>query len=384
MRVTTPQWTSSDGAEVGDASTSPTPARRRGGADIEQVPPPPAPPLDTWAPALLDSVAAHLGQSVRYASGPEPSEDRSQGPWAYPFELATSEGELPSEWQGRLMVRLADSDTEVRREETALEFCAAHDLGAPAVLTGLDLGDVPQLDDEPRATHALVTSMPDLVPLPELIGFNLRYSDELLGGFARAHAALHDCDPSGLEASIPILSIADELDRIDEAPFTKELAWLREHTPPTARPVLCHGGYQPMCASGPPPDRWKELGGPGSGLVAGNWTGAVLAEREFDVGFTLACFWMAPYFAPDRSERTALKLIRNTLSNRYRLEYTAVAPLDLDALRFWLAFHAVRGMARLADAYDYTGSLFAAPERGNLPSVIGPELGRLFKMQRRG
>jgi hypothetical protein len=281
------------------------------------------------------------------------------------------------------MVRLADRDAEARREDMALRFCEAHDLGAPRVLARVGLDGPPPVDTELRATHALVTRVPDLVPLPELIGYNLRYSDELLGGFARAHAALHACDPGGLEEFVPTLSVADELERIDGRRFAKELDWLRANAPAPTRRVLCHGGYQPLCASGPAPDRWEELGGPGCGLVAANWCGAVLAEREFDVGFTLACFWMAPYFAPDRSERTALKLIRNTLSNRYRLEYTAVAPLDPDALRFWLGFHAVRGMARLAGAYDYTGSLFAAPERGILPSVIAPELGRLFKMQRR-
>jgi len=364
--------------------TRATEVRRTGGADVELVPLPPAPPFDSWTPALLDALSASLGRRVRFARGPDEPEGRALGPWAFPSALETADAELPPAWTGSLVVRIADREAEVRREDAALRFAAAHGLGAPTALACVELDDTPPAGDELRATHALVTAVPDLVPLPDLIGYNLKYADDLLGGFARAHATLHECDPHGLDEVVPVLSVADELARIDGTRFGVELAWLRAQTLPPTRLVLCHGGYQPMCVSGPPPGRWEDTGGPGSGLVAGNWNGALLAPREYDIAMTLTAFWMAPFFAPNRSERTAFKLIRNTLSNRYRLEYAAVAPFDAGALRFWLGFHALRGMARLADAYDYDGSRFAAPERGGLPSVIAPELGRLFKMQQRG
>jgi hypothetical protein len=281
-------------------------------------------------------------------------------------------------------VRLGDGELELRREEAAMKFCAEHGIGVPSVLAFAALADSDHAGSGLRATHALVTRVPDLVPLPDLIGYNPKQGDALLGGLGRNHAAIHDCDARGLGSNVPVLSLADELDRIDERRFGPELAWLRNNLPPPAPTVLCHGNYQPFCVFGPGPARWEEFGGPGCGLITSNWCSALIAEREFDVGYTLVAFWIAPFFSPSRSERTAIKLIRNTLSSRYRLGYAATAGLDMERIRFWQAFHALRGVARLAEAYDYDGSPFAAPERGPLPTVIAPQLERLFKMQHRG
>jgi hypothetical protein len=357
--------------------------RRKGGPDIEPVYPAPAPAIETWASALLEALAPCVGSRVSFASGPE-LEDHMRGPWAFRFELASERGPLPPAWRGQLTLRLGDGDAELRREEAAIRLCAAHDIGVPTVLALVDLGPSQNAGSELRATHALITRVPDLVWLPELIGFNASRGEALLRGFARAHVAVHGCDARELEASVPILSLAEELARIDERRFGAELAWLRDNAPPPAPNVLCHGNYQPFCVVGPGPASWDEVGGPGCGLITSNWCTALIAEREFDVGFTLVAFWMAPFFVRNRSERTAIKLIRNTLSNQYRLGYMAAAPIDRDRVRFWQAFHAVRGMARLADAYDYQGSPFSAPERGSLPNVIAPQLERLFKMQHRG
>jgi len=356
--------------------------RRKGGPDVEHVYPAPAPAIDTWAPALLDALEVCVGSSVSFASGPE-AEPHVQGPWAFRFELASERGSLPPEWDGELTLRLGDGDAQLRREASAMRFCAAHDIGVPTVLALVDLGDRERAEPDLRATRALVTRVPDLVSLAEQIGWNPRHGEALLGGFARVHAALHDCDPSGLDSSVPVMSLHDELARIDQRRFASELAWLRDNAPPPAPNVLCHGNYQPFCLVGPGPARWDQFGGPGRGLITSNWCGALLAEREFDVSFTLVAFWIAPFFAPNRSERTATKLIRNTLSNRYRLSYAEAAHMDRGRVRFWQAFHALRGMARLADAYDYEGSPFAAPERGPLPDLIAPQLERLFKMQHR-
>ena len=142
--------------------------------------------------------------------------------------------------------------------------------------------------------------------------------------------------------------------------------------------MLCHGGYQPLCVYGPPPDAWAAHGGPGKGLTVGNWCGAVLAEAEFDVAFTLVAFWSAHCFAKNRSERTAIKMIRNTLLNTYKVGYQARHELDPDRLRFWQAFHALRGLARLGGAYDPVGSPFAPQDRGPLPDQLEAELERHF------
>jgi hypothetical protein len=356
--------------------------RRRSGTDIELLVPAPAPTIESWTPALLDALTACAGVRVSFAREPELG-TYSDGPWAFHCELTTDRGDLPPAWSGRLTLRLGDGDAELRREEAALRVCRANGLGVPEVLACVELGATENDGTELRATYALVTRAPDLIPLPDLVADNLRHSDEVVNGFALHHAALHDFDAQGLERCVPVLSITDEIERIDERRFGAHLDWLRAHTPPSARRTLCHGTYQPFCVTGPPSHRWDEVGGPGADLVILNWCGATLAEREFDVGYTLVALWMLPSFAKTRHERTAMKMVRNTVSNRYRLEYSSVAPLDLDRLRFWQAFHALLGMARLADAYDDEGSSFAVPQRAPLPATMGPELDRLFKMLRR-
>jgi hypothetical protein len=356
---------------------------RKGGADIELLVPAPAPAIESWAPALLDALSSCAGTPVSFLRGPELGA-HADGPWAFHFELAGSGPRaLPPAWSGPLSLRLGDGDAELRREEAALRFCRTGGLSVPEVLASLDLGASGNDSSDLRATHALVTRVPDSLPLPELVEDNLRRSDELINGFARHHAALHDFDPDGLESCVPVLSVADELQRVDEDRFGAHVDWLRAHTHPSARIALCHGTYQPFCISGPPSDQWDEVGGPGGGLTISNWCGAILAEREFDVGYTLVALWMLPSFAKTRPHRTAMKMIRNTISNRYRVEYSSVAPLDLERLRFWQAFHALLGMARLGGAYDDDGSPFAAPHRAPLAAAMGPELDRLLTMLRR-
>jgi hypothetical protein len=360
----------------------PTPSaasRPKRSGDIELLVPAPAPPVETWAPALLDALTACAGVRVSFSCGPELGA-HADGPWAFHFELTAERGALPPAWSGRLTVRLGDGDAELKREEAAVRLCRAHDLRVPEVLACVDLGARTDDGTDLRASHALVTRVPDLIALPELVEDNLRYSDELVDGFARHHAAFHDIDPQGLESCVPVLSIAEELERIDERRFGAHVDWLRTHARSSARRKLCHGAYQPFCVSGPPAERWDEIGGPGSNLTTSNWCGAILAEREFDVGYTLVSLWMLPSFAKSRHERTAMKMIRNTVSNRYRLEYSTVAPLDFERLRFWQAFHALLGVARLAGAYDDEGSPFAAPHRAPLPAAMRPELDRLFTM----
>jgi hypothetical protein len=134
-----------------------------------------------------------------------------------------------------------------------------------------------------------------------------------------------------------------------------------------------------MSVFGPPPEEWEAHGGPGKGLVAINWCGAVLAEPEFDVAYTLVALWSAPYFAKNRAERTAIKMIRNTLVNTYKLGYGDERELDWDRVRFWETFHVLRGMARFEGAYDAEGSPFVTGDRGRLPDELAGELPRRFK-----
>jgi hypothetical protein len=355
--------------------------RRRGGSDLEELVPAPAPDAEVWGVALLDALAAVVGTELAFATSPVPL-PHHEGPWAFGCELAPlGGGSVPPGWTGPLVVRVADAPQETARELAAIEANGAGGLGAPRVLASVLL-DNSGAGAGPVARSALVTAPPPGTPLPELIGYNLHQSGELLDGFAHHHAAIGSLPVRDLEG-VPTIAVADELARIDRAQFGEQLDWLEARIPGPGPLVLCHGGYQPLCVSGPGPEGWDAVGGPGHGLSATNWGGAVLAEREFDVAFTLVAFWFAPHFAPNRSERTAIKMIRNTLSNTYKLAYEEAVPLDGDRLRFWQAFHAVRGMARVAAAYDTEGSPFATGDRGPLPGVLGPELGRYFRMQHR-
>lgn len=362
--------------------------RRRGGSDLEELVPAPAPDPSVWGVALLDALAPVAGTELAFLTSPEPL-PHHEGPWAFACELsALGGGSLPPEWRGTLVVRVADAPQESAREVAAIEANHAGGLGGPTLLATVLL-DAPSTPSGPVARSALVTAPPAGTPLPELIGYNLHQSGELLTGFARHHAAIGDLVIQGVsggdpgDSPIPVVDVAAELARIDRGRFGDQLAWLEARVPEPGPLVLCHGGYQPLCVSGPGPEGWDAVGGPGHGLAATNWGGAVLGERELDVAFTLVAFWFAPHFAPNRSERTAIKMIRNTLSNSYKLAYEEAALLDGDRLRFWQAFHAVRGMARVAGAYDTAGSPFATGDRGPLPAVLGPELDRYFRMQHR-
>jgi Phosphotransferase enzyme family len=344
----------------------------------------PPPPVGTWSAALLRVCAEAAGSPFTYAA--EPTElDPSQGPWAFRFGLAANGASATGTWRSdpgprwgaSLIVRLAGARGPLEREAEAMRLARAGGGGAaaPSLIAGLDV------DGRPEALWALVSEDVDGVALPELIGFNLHQSDDLLRGFAAFHDAIHRLPVGDLgpRHPVPVIVAADEVARIDAALFPAEHRWLEEHLPPPAPAVLCHGGFQPLCVYGPPPSAWADHGGPGRDLTATNWSGAVLAEPEFDVAYTLVAFWVSPLFAKNRAERTAIKMIRTALLNTYKLGYTAQREIDPDRTRFWQAFHALRGLARLEGAYDGGGSPFASQDRGPLPDGLATELHRHFR-----
>lgn len=327
------------------------------------------PPTERWAPALVAATADLLGSAPALAVEPT-ALAHGYGPWAFGFRLA----DQPT----GLVARLATDRADLEREVAAMERNRAHGCATPTVRGIVALGDDVDADG---VSWALLTDAVDAVGLPELIGFNLHHSTELLDGFAAHHDAIHRLPVDDLAdgTTIPRIDAAAEVARIDAARHPAERAWLDEHLPSPTTPVLCHGGYQPLAVFGPPADQWPDHGGPGHGLTVVNWSNCVLAEPELDMAFTLVAFWSAPFFAPNRSERTAIKMIRNTLLNTYKQGYTARRQVDPDRLRFWQAFHALRGMARLDGAYDPDGSPFAAADRGAVPTDLGPELHRHFR-----
>jgi hypothetical protein len=214
-----------------------------------------------------------------------------------------------------------------------------------------------------------------------LIGPHLNYFESVLAGFAHHHAALHN-QTAGLAApeAIPTVDLLDVLGRIDEDRYPAQVAWLRAQMSGPGPDVLCHGGYEPRCVSGPGPDTWDTVGGPGHGLEIANWRNAAVAEREYDVGLTLMAFWVAPMFVDHRALRAQFKMIRNKLASRYLRSYADFGQLDDPKVAFWQAFHAQRVIAQLNGAYAHERSPFLAPAHGDVPKGLEKELARLFRI----
>ena len=341
----------------------------------------PSPPVATWSRPLLDACAAVVGSEVDFVDGPDPLEP-AQGPWAFGGRMAIAERspdgearEVRDRWEAPLVVRLATHRSDLEREAVAMQVSRSGGCDAPEVLDIVEVATV----EGAEPWWVLVSRAVSGVALPDLIGFNLHQADELLRGFAAHHDAIHRLAVDHVGDAVPVIDAADEVARIDPIEFAAERGWLHEHLPSGGERVLCHGGYQPLCVFGPPADCWEQHGGPGHGLSATNWCGAVQAEPEFDVAFTLVALWSAPCFAKNRSERAAIKMIRNTLVNTYKLGYTSHREVDPDRLRFWQAFHSLRGLARLAGGYDGDGSPFVVQDRGPLPADLASELRRHFR-----
>ena len=335
-----------------------------------------APPVDQWSDALLDALEKATGAPAAFAEAPT-ALDHSEGPWAFRCRLDRAvvwpDAGPDDQDSDELALRLAPDPASLECEAAVMREVHERLNGAVCVHA------VVQLRDGPEPLWALLRDEVGGVDLPELIGFNLHHSDALLRGFAARQAEIHALGVSELTAAgLPVIDAAEEVARIDAAGLSKQRRWLDEHRPEPSARVLCHGTYQPMSVFGPPPEDWDAYGGVGRGLVTTNWCAAVLAEREFDVAYSLVALWSAPFFAKNRPERTAIKMIRNTLINTYKIGYEEAHTVDPDRVRFWEAFHVLRGIARMEGVYDSVHSPFAPPDRGILPTELATELPRRF------
>lgn len=328
-----------------------------------------------WADALLDALAPVVGLRPAYTA-PPPELTPEPLPETYGFQLGTTgAAALAGEWQSRKLVRLSGDPAGLEREAAAIAASRAAGLSAPTVRARVALAGT-----APDEAYGLVTDRPTGLPMLELIGPHLNYFDSVLAGFARHHATLHN-QTAGAAApeAVPTVDVDDVLGRFDAARDHDRLAWLRAQASAPGPGVLCHGGYEPRCVSGPGPDTWDTFGGPGQGLTIGNWRHAAVAEREYDVGLTLMAFWVAPMFVDHRALRAQFKMIRNKLASRYLRSYADHGPLDGRKVAFWQAFHAQRVVAQLNGAYATEGSPFLPPAAGDVPEGLEKELARLFR-----
>jgi aminoglycoside phosphotransferase (APT) family kinase protein len=278
---------------------------------------------ESAGPALdLDVVAEAIGVAagVAPAVGPEPVL-AGAGPDAYSFEVDSDD----PRWDGTLVARVTDPAV------------ADHEASWIARLGGLGF-PVPEVVGAAADHGVLVFRATAGVNLAASMIDDLMSLPRLLAAFGQLHARLHGLPTEGLPAGDEPL--AELHDRASADPVRDELAWLDANRPDATAAVPCHGDYNPVHV-------YIDDGDP-STAVPVNWTAARLAEPAYDVAATVTAFWTSPLYVESAMQRTALKMVRDSLISAYLKAYgeATATPLDDRAVDYWQAFH----LASLATA----------------------------------
>ena len=211
-------------------------------------------------------------------------------------------------------------------------MAAARDAGYPA----------PEPVTNGVSPTLLVFRVPPGTNLAERMITDMPALPRLLSDFGRLHARLHELPTAGVGGPAPAPAVEPpELDG-DAAPaIVRQREWLDAHRRPDAAPVVCHGDFNPAHVLRDGDD------GPS---VPVNWTGATLADPEYDVAATVVGFWSTALYG-NAVQRRMLKMVRDPLASTYLGNYREAAPrpLDDDRLRYWKAFH----LHRLAAGIDH-------------------------------
>ncbi|HEV7758836.1 MAG TPA: phosphotransferase [Acidimicrobiales bacterium] len=291
--------------------------------------------LDAVGTAVLDTAEAALGTRPDLTAGPE-AVLAGAGPDAFSFELATAD---PG-WSGLLVART--SDVDVLANETGW-IRALDSTGYP----------VPEVVADRHDDGVVIFRPPAGVNLAGCMVDDFMAVPRFLAAFGQLHARLHALSVDDLVAAATAgdgdsadgnsaegdddAPLDELLDRAEaeavRAEVDTELTWLDKFRPGEAAAVLCHGELNPVHV-------YVE-GSDTATAVPVNWTRARLAPRTFDVAATLTAFWTSPLYVDGTVQRTALKMIRDSLMSAYVKAYTEASPepLDDEALRYWQAFH---------------------------------------------
>lgn len=291
--------------------------------------------------ALVASISAATGGEVAFVDAPTVG-DSSFGPGSIVFSLRSDE--LPTEWMGRLVAFPVGTESAVLRRADALP-CKVATLVTDTLAVSDDLGGT-----------LAVASVPAGRDFVDLIGEEPETATPRLKQMASVHAQLHRVTSSGFDGVEP-LDFDASISALPDS-LASEAAWLSGNHPGSGAQVLCHGGLSPLMVRQDTEDP--------NALVFRNWSGAVVAEPEFDLAWTLLSFWLAPMFAATRSERRGMLMIRDGLANLYQSGYKAVAPIDTARVKYWQAYHCAIGHA---DDLRNPGAF---------PSEVGPSLKKRF------
>lgn len=292
----------------------------------------PSPELGLIADAARLPAEAALGHLPELAEPPEPV-FAGCGPEAYRLRMATDD----PVWARPLIAR-ASPDPVLAREAAWIDRVRSAGFPAPEVVADGRAGVL--VFREPAGTNLAERMITDMAALPRL-----------LADFGRLHATLHalptaiapeghavapdlpspagsQADASGARAGADDTALGTGDARVDA-----QVAWLVSHAPPPGEPAVCHGDLNPA-----------HVYLDGDDAVAVNWTGAGLADPEYDVAATLTGFWTAALYVDSAVQRRLLKMVRDSLAGAYLAAYrdAAVRPLDDRRLRYHRAFHLCR------------------------------------------
>jgi len=325
---------------------------------------------------LLDVLRALTGrQDLSYVGEPV---RLTGGFWAE--LIAFSLADPPPGWPAELVARVMPGASFARKETIVQAAIAAAGYPTPAVRAagGPDdgLGRAFMVMDRANGTPllpglsglgAIVTAIRTLGQLPEVL--------------ASAMARLHAIDPR---------PIRDQLDREgDGAPDTvdgllglleqavvgfkrtdlaRAARWLRDHTPPSAKDVVCHGDLHPF----------NLLVSDGQITVL-DWSNGMLAPRAHDVAFTSLMLGEPPIVVPALL-RPLLRGLGRALARRFVRRYQSRAGVTVAKAE--IAWHqAVVGLRALAEMASWEADDTIAKHAGHPWLVIGPALtARLTKV----
>jgi len=296
---------------------------------------------------LLEHLRATAGDgSLVYTQAPVPLaggfETRTYGlrvsartpPWGGPLVLRILPPDAPSRW--------------LAREAALLRHLRTLAFPVPALLDACDdaaiCGGHFLLMERLAGTDILSDAMP-------------RRLSQVTPTLAELHARLHALAPGPLRDVLgtidePLADLEARIDRARLDGFAEGLAWLRRSLPPTPTTVVCHGDFHPRNVLAR------------NGVVTGviDWSLALLAAPEFDVGSARTVLAYAPVDLPGVLARLVSLFQRLVVAPRYERQYRRRRPVDPRAIRYYEAFRAFRCLVwagesrRLAEGMTLSGA----------------------------
>ena len=284
--------------------------------------------------------------------------------------------DLPSEWQGPLVVRLLparDREPQARAEAEAQAWSRAGGYAAPRVL------DVVPADDGFGLPAQVMERAPGTTMLEALTRRPWRVL-QLVDQLAALQLQLHALPTHGWPGSTDPRSLVDRrlglprrvVAETGHPALRAALERLDEHLDDglTGPAVVCHGDFHPLNVV---------VDGDRAAVI--DWTDAGLGPVEADVARTLLLFRVASIAASSAVERVALRVAGPRLAGRYRRSYERGRPLDRRRMLVWEAAHAVHGWSQVVTLHagGFEGTSSSAGEEARVPLEVGDWLESRFE-----